>query len=261
MTDHNNLEEFNDPANYDLEETEPSAPRIQFYADLAQENGGPVLEIACGSGLVSLPIAARGIDVTGVDLSRPMLAHARRKAIQQGLSVNLIEADARQLHLDQQFPFVLLTGNAFQAFLHRTDQERLLASVKRHLAPQGLFAFETRNPSGHNLFDQLDEEHWLTYQNIQGQTVNVSGKQSYDPLAQVIHWTTYRRWTARNENRSTVTRIACRFTYPQELEALFHYNGLRILHQYGNWDKSELTTGSEQIISICQHKHKPSQVK
>ena len=82
MVEHNNLEEFNDPVNYDLEEADPSAPRIQFYADLAQETGGPVLEIACGSGIVSLPIAARGIAVTGVDLARPMLAHTRTKAKQ-----------------------------------------------------------------------------------------------------------------------------------------------------------------------------------
>ncbi|MBN1451749.1 MAG: class I SAM-dependent methyltransferase [Anaerolineales bacterium] len=254
MIDHDNLEEFNDPANYDLEEAERSADRIQFYTDLAHKTGGPVLEIACGTGLVALPIAARGLPVTGVDLARPMLAYARVKAQQQGLSIDLIKGDARQLHLNKQFAFIYLTGNAFQAFLQRTDQERLLASVKRHLAPHGIFAFETRNPSGHDLSDQLEEELWFTYRNVQGQSVNVSGTQRYDPLTQTMHWTTYRRWNASGENRSTTTRIACRFTYPRELETLLHYNGFQTVDQYGDWDKSGLAAKSEEIISICRHR-------
>jgi 2-polyprenyl-3-methyl-5-hydroxy-6-metoxy-1,4-benzoquinol methylase len=254
MINHNNLEEFNDPANYDLEEAEHSASRIQFYTDLACEIDGPVLDIACGTGLVALPIAARGLPVTGVDLARPMLAYARVKAQQQGLSIDLIEADARQLHFDKQFSFIFLTGNAFQAFLQRTDQVRLLASVKRHLAPHGVFAFETRNPSGHDLNNQPEEELWFTYQNVQGQSVNVSGTQRYDPLTQTMHWTTYRRWSVSGKNRLTTTRIACRFTYPQELEALLHYNGFHVIAQYGGWNKEGLTVESEEIISICRHR-------
>jgi SAM-dependent methyltransferase len=254
MLEHSNIEEFQDPANYDLEEEERAAPRIQFYAGLAQEAGGPVLEIACGTGLATLPIAACGLPVTGVDLARPMLAYARLKAQQQGLAINLIEADARQFHFDQQFFFIFLTGNAFQAFLQRTDQERLLAAIKRHLAPHGILAFETRNPSGHDLNDQPEEELWFSYQNVQGQSVNVSGTQRYDPLTQVMHWTTYRRWYDATGNRMTATRIACRFTYPRELEALLHYNGFQIIGQYGDWDKSGLTAQSEEIISVCRHR-------
>jgi SAM-dependent methyltransferase len=250
MPDQDNLEEFQDPANYDLEEGERSAARIRFYADLAQSTGGPALELACGTGLVTLPVAARGIAVTGVDLARPMLAHARLKAARQRLAVDWIEADARRLHLKKQFAFILLTGNAFQAFLRRADQEQLLATVRWHLASRGIFAFETRNPSGHDL-SNLPEERWFEYKNVSGQSVSVCGTQRYDPLAQVMHWTTYRRWTDGQEYRSKVTRIACRFTYPLELEALLHYNGFRIAEQYGDWDKSPLTARSEHIISVC----------
>ncbi|HXQ36313.1 MAG TPA: class I SAM-dependent methyltransferase, partial [Anaerolineales bacterium] len=80
MNAHDNLEEFTDPPNYDLEEGERSASRIAFYCELAKSVGGPVLEIACGSGLVTIPIAAQGLDVTGMDLAHSMLEHARKKA-------------------------------------------------------------------------------------------------------------------------------------------------------------------------------------
>lgn len=254
MIDHNNLEEFNDPANYDREEGERSKPRIRFYMELAREIGGPVLEIACGTGLVALPIAARGLPVTGVDLARPMLAHALAKAQQQGLFIDLIEADARQFHIAKQFSFIYLTGNAFQAFLNCADQELLLASVKRHLAPHGIFAFETRNPSGHDLSTLSEEEKWFTYHNVQGQLVSVSGTQFYDPLIQIMHWTTYRRWHDSTGDHVTTTRISCRFTYPQELGALLHYNGFQIAQQYGDWNKGVLAAGSEEIISICRYR-------
>jgi len=252
MDGHDNLEEFTDPPNYDLEEGERSAPRIAFYCDLAKRFGGPVLEIACGSGLVTIPIAAMGLVVTGVDLARPMLEHAHKKAEGRNLSIRWVEADARSFDLGAKYQFILLTGNAFQAFLRREDQEALLASVKRHLAPNGIFAFETRNPSGHDLSNQPEEEFDQSYTSVEGHRVSVSFTQKYDLLAQVMHWTSYRRWNDGTRDHQKETHIDCRFTHPQELEALLHYNGFQAVEQYGNWNKEPLAATSPSIISICK---------
>jgi 2-polyprenyl-3-methyl-5-hydroxy-6-metoxy-1,4-benzoquinol methylase len=251
MNAHDNLEEFTDPPNYDLEEGERSRPRIAFYCHLAKTVGGPVLEIACGSGLVTLPVAAQGLDVTGVDLARPMLEHARRKAEAQSLSIRWVEADARSFDLGRQYQFIFTTGNAFQAFLRRDDQERFLASVKQHLLPGGVFAFETRNPSGHDLTNQLEEEFEYSYQSVEGRLVSVSFTQVYNPLTQIISWTSYRRWNDGELDHKKETHIACRFTHPQELEALLHYNGFRIDQQFGDWNGEPLSASSPSIISIC----------
>ena len=251
MNVYDNLEEFSDPPNYDMEEGERSAPRIAFYCDLARQVGGRVLEIACGSGLVTIPVAAQGLDVTGVDIARPMLEHARKKAEGQNLNIHWVEADARSFDLATPFEFIFITGNAFQAFLRREDQEALFASVKRHLASEGVFAFETRNPSGHDLTNQ-PEEFEYSYTSVEGNQVSVSSSQIYDPIAQVIYWTSYRRWNDRGCDHEKETHIACRFTYPQELEALLHYNGFEILQQYGDWDKQLLSSASPSIISICK---------
>lgn len=252
MNAYDNLEEFSDPPNYDIEEGGRSASRIAFYCDLAKTVGGLVLEIACGSGLVTLPIAAQGLDVTGVDLARPMLEHARKKAEGQGLNIRWVEADARSFDLEAQYQFIFITGNAFQAFLRRQDQEALLASVRRHLAPEGVFAFETRNPSGHDLTDQPEEEFDQSYISVEGHRVSVSSTQIYDPISQIIYWPSYRRWNDGKRDHEKETHIACRFTHPQELEALLHYNDFQILQQYGNWDKEALSASSPSIISICK---------
>ncbi len=167
------------------------------------------------------------------------------------MTVRWVETDARSFDLGMQFQFIFITGNAFQAFLRREDQGALLNCVKRHLLPGGTFAFETRNPSGHDLTDQSEEEFDQSYISVEGYRVSVSSIQMYDPIAQVIHWTSYRRWNDGARDRQKETHIACRFTHPQELEALLHYNGFQIVRQYGTWDKQRLSARSPNIISIC----------
>jgi SAM-dependent methyltransferase len=280
LIDHNNLEEFADPHTYDIEDNNDTG--IAFYAALAQETGGPVLEIACGTGRVSVPIARLGLAVTGVDIVPGMLALARSKAA--GLPARWVEGDARTFDLGEQFRLIFVTGNAFQAFLTRADQEALLERVRAHLHDEGLFAFETRNPrwtgsdtkfsgnapdegallrgrdqstatQGRDLFAYLEtrdtEEEWRTYTDGSGRQVRVSKTQAYNHVAQILHWTTYRRWRAGEQEQTRVTRIAVRFTFPQELAALLHYNGFKILRQYGDWNLEPLTAASTSIISVC----------
>ena len=103
-----------------------------------------MLEIACGTGRVSIPIARLGFAVTGLDIVPGMVERARSKSA--GLPTRWVEGDARAFDLGERFRLIFLTGNAFQAFLTHADQEALLGRVRAHLHDEGLFAFETRNP-------------------------------------------------------------------------------------------------------------------
>lgn len=274
MIEHDNLEEFSDPDNYDVEDSSDTG--VAFYSALARETGGPVLEIACGTGRVSIPIARLGLAVTGLDIVPGMLERARSKST--GLPTRWVEGDARTFDLGEQFRLVFLTGNAFQAFLTQADQEALLQRARAHLHDEGLFAFETRNPrwanSGHinqqetqsgstsaqvhdeGLFAFLEtrdeEEYGQGYTDTSGREVRVSRRQVYDHVAQVLHWTTYRRWHEGDREQTKVTRIAVRFTFPQELAALLHYNGFNIVRQYGDWNLESLTAASRLIIVVCR---------
>ncbi len=262
MTNHNNLEEFADPHTYDTEDNSDTG--VAFYTALAQEIGGPVLEIACGTGRVSIPIARLGFAVTGLDIVPGMLELARSKSA--GLPTRWVEGDARTFDLCEQFRLIFVTGNAFQAFLTRADQEALLERLRTHLHDEGLFAFETRNPRWANLTraDQEvrahqhdeglfafletrdEEEHWRTYTDISGRDVRMSKTQAYDHVAQILHWTTYRRWREGDQEQTKITRIAVRYTFPQELAALLYYNGFTIIRQYGDWNLEPLTAGQHE---------------
>lgn len=251
MIDHNNLEEFTDPANYDIEEKDGLAddPGVAFYANLAQQTGAPVLELACGTGRVTIPIARTGIAVVGVDLAAEMVARAQEKSV--GLPAEWFHGDIRTVRLERPFRLIFITGNAFQAMLTPHDQAQFLATVHTHLAADGYFAFETRNPRPADLVTITEEELWQSYQAVSGQTVYLSGVQRYDPTTQLMHWTTFRRWQDESGPHEKVTRIAVRFTAVDALNRLLQRSGFSIIQQYGNWDRSPLTAQSPTIITVC----------
>jgi SAM-dependent methyltransferase len=258
MLDHDNLEEFADPVNYDR--ADPGDAGVAFYGALAREAGGSVLELACGTGRVTIPIAKSGFPVTGLDIVPGMLARARSKAA--GLPVRWVEGDARTFDLGERFRLVFLTGNAFQAFLTNAEQAAVLRRVRAHLDDEGLFAFETRNPlfpgrkTREGFFVTLEtlgeEVSRPSYIDADGYEVRVTTTQVYDHVAQVVHVTANKRWHDGERECTRVARTALRYTFPQEFAALLHHNGFTVLRQYGDWDEEPLDAASPSIISVCR---------
>lgn len=138
MITHDNLEEYKDPINYDLE-FGGEVDKYNFYLEFAKLNSGEVLELACGTGLTMIHLAKHGIKITGVDIEPEMLKYAKSKA--EGLPVTFIEGDARIFESKKRFSMIYLTGNAFQAFLSDEDQVSLFKTVHKHLKPNGAFVF------------------------------------------------------------------------------------------------------------------------
>src|SRR4051794_25820427 len=114
MVEASNLEEYDDPDVYDFEnrEFDPDGP---FYLTLAQRIGSPLLELGCGTGRVAIPLAKKGFDLTGLDVSAAMLALARRKAAE--LPIQWVEADLRHFHLSAQFRLIYMAGGTFHHML------------------------------------------------------------------------------------------------------------------------------------------------
>jgi SAM-dependent methyltransferase len=270
------MDAYGNPEDYDALENDTG---VAFYTALAGETGGPLLEIACGSGRVSIPIARLGFSVTGLDRAARMLDQARRKSA--GLPIRWIEADGRTFDLGERFPLIFLTGNAFQQFLTNEDQSALLERVRSHLDHGGLFAFETRNPLWSTpltraeqeamlerarlrgdffalLETRREEQHWRTYVDSRGHDVRESLTQEYDPIAQILHLTTHRRRRDGNMERMTVMHEALRYTSPQELTAILNHHGFDIVRQYGDWNLEPLSAASTSIIVVCRKRQQGS---
>lgn len=247
-----NLEEYADPSHYDCEYGEPE-PELSFYAYLAGITGGPILDVACGTGRIAIPLSLKGFDVTGIDISQDMIIRGKQKSNETTL--NLQVADCRHFDLDQKFKLIYMTGNAFQALLSCADQEMFLKKIRKHLFPDGVFAFDTRFPLLAELSEIVtEEEFWHTYVNPEGLSIRVSGYHIYDPLHQIVEYTTFRRWTEEGQDQVRKTKILLRYTFPLEMKALLHYNGFQIEKNFGDWDRSTLSAGSKKMIYICKLK-------
>ena len=122
---------------------------VSFYVEEALASGGPVVELAVGTGRIAVPIARAGIDVIGVDSSPGMLALARAAAEEAGVSqrVDLRLGDLREPPVDERVPLVICP---FRSLLHMENEDeklRALRAARGLLEPEGRFVFDVFSPS------------------------------------------------------------------------------------------------------------------
>lgn len=130
---------------------------IDFYRELAREvkaSGKSVLEVACGTGRVTLLLAQEGVDIVGTDLDEEMLIMARRKS-EEVPNVRWVQGDMRTLDLGQTFGLIIVPGHSFQFMLTPEDQVKALETFKRHLEPGGMLVIHLDHQSVDWLGDLL----------------------------------------------------------------------------------------------------------
>jgi SAM-dependent methyltransferase len=116
------------------------AADLAAWTELARRAGGPVLELGCGTGRVSLRLAQEGLDVTGVDKSPALVAAMRERAAEAGLAVDGAAGDARELALERRFALVCAPMQFVHLMGAAVGRARLLGRVAAHLQPGGVFA-------------------------------------------------------------------------------------------------------------------------
>jgi SAM-dependent methyltransferase len=110
---------------------------IRLYMSLLLEEGGPVLELACGTGRLTLPLLRAGLEVDGVDISEEMLALCRAKLDAAGLRARLIRQPIEHLDLGREYRCVFVSGGSFQLITAPEDIRSAIAGMYHHLQPGG----------------------------------------------------------------------------------------------------------------------------
>jgi SAM-dependent methyltransferase len=228
---------------------------VRWYRTLADEIGGPILELGCGSGRLLLPLARDGHAVVGVDRSAPMLKRLRDRLVNAGgpvrERVSLRKADFRALSLGRRFPLVVCPFNAFMHLYTRRDVERFLAGVRAHLEPNGCFAFDVMNPDLAWL-TRDSEKRWARTRFRHprtGQRMVYTTNLIYDGALQIAFMRIY--YQPEKGGRERVVHLTHRYFYPLELEALLHYNGFRIERFDGDFEGEPPATESESLVVRC----------
>lgn len=239
---------------------EPPPPQIAgdvaFYDDVARAAGGAVLELACGTGRVALPLAEGGLEVTGIDLSDGMLAVADRKAAALSAAarrrLTLIRQDMTKLDLDRRFGFAFVAFRSFQHLLTSDLQRTALTAIHRHLVPDGRLALHLFDP---RLDLLVDAEMRLPTQSGRDEAngrryVGEILQTRFDHLAQVRRdqWR-YRETGPDGQVLREATRwMSLRWTYRWELHHLLARCGFAVDAEYSDFQRSAPAYGKELIV-------------
>ncbi|MGH6930580.1 MAG: class I SAM-dependent methyltransferase [Dongiaceae bacterium] len=240
-------EEYDDPVRYDAEYggiDEDGA----FFLRLAEACGQRLLDLGCGTGRLAIPLAQRGKQVTGLDGSAAMLAHAQRKA--PDLPIRWMAGDFRHYDLGRKFDLIISCAHAFQALLTEADRLAFLRCAQAHLAEGGILSFDTRNTVPLHLDVSGRECFWHSFALPGGGLVEVSGIEAYDAATGIMHYRTFR--TRRDSGLRTETVLDIKFTAPDDLRRLLQVSGLREDRMFGDFSGGPLTDASPEIVVIAR---------
>ncbi|GLC89538.1 class I SAM-dependent methyltransferase [Lysinibacillus piscis] len=248
----NNLTKYDNPSKYDALYNDYQDDLL-YILEAVKNVKGPIIELACGTGRLTIPLVREGYEIYGVDIHEGMLNLAIQKATKEGLTIQFERQNCTELALPIQSAFMYMTGNSFQHFLTNASQDALFCSVKAHLTAGGTFIFDTRNPILKEL--AVAEEVEECYMNSFQQLVTEKSYEVYDHSKQILYCTTDGTISDGEEIVAQYSEaISLRYTYPLELQRLIEAHGFEIVALYGSWKKEEFHKDSPSMIVHCRLK-------
>ena len=230
---------------------------IQFYLEYAQQKGSPILEIACGTGRVLIPLAQAGYEVWGIDSSPAMLAKAQEKisALSENVRkrIHLVQADMRNFQLDSRFPLVLIPFRSFLVLLTIEDQVQTLKSIRKHLKDNGVLIIDLFVPR----FDYLAQDK----RQASKEFVNPENRHTiirkeditYDHANQIMDVEyIFKEYDEKgNLIHSFQKFLRSRYIFRYEMEHLLKLSGFKLETVCGTFDKKPYNHKSGEMIFVA----------
>jgi SAM-dependent methyltransferase len=218
----------------------------RFYLEEAKKSGGRILELGCGSGRLTIPIAQNGIEIVGADLSRSMLETARAKAQRAGVEVHFLEADMRSFDITGKFSAVLIPGNSLLHLFTPGDLIECFRNVRRHLAPSGRLIFDISKWD----IAMLARDPRERYPALTVNDITIEETASYDSAEQIRHIIWYLSKPGAADYR--IIDYSLRVIFPQELLLLLDAAGFRLEIRYGEFTREPFTSASPRQVCIAR---------
>jgi SAM-dependent methyltransferase len=242
---------YDRPELYDL--VAPSSPLAEaFYLEEARRRGGAALDLACGTGRFSIPLAKSGVEVVGGDISSSMLLRARDRAMEAGLEIDFVQLDMREFDLPgRQFGMIFIAANSI---LHLQDADEFRScfkAVARHLKPGGVLIFDAFVTSMQILARDPAERHLVgQFADSRLGLLSLEETTDYDPASQISRITWF--WSTPTKPDFLITPLQLRQVFPQEWPLLLQAGGLRLAARYGDFDRSAFNRQSSTQVCICE---------
>ncbi len=211
-------------------------PAVELLVELAGD--GPALELAVGTGRVAVPLAARGVPVSGIELSEPMVRQLRRKVDEATLLV--VVGDMAAATVPGEFSLVYLVWNSISNLRTQAEQVACFRNAARHLAPGGRFVIELgvppvrRLPPGQSAVPMHLDDHHLVFD-------------TYDLVTQQC---TSHHYYREPDGSTRYGSGSFRYAWPAECDLMAQLAGLELEARYADWDRSPFTSDSESHVSV-----------
>ena len=223
----------------DAEMSDPAAvdPVVDFLVGLSA--GGPALELGIGTGRIALPLARRGVQVHGVDLSRAMVARLRAKPGGDGIDVTI--GDFSTTTVPGSFALVYLLYNTIMNLTTQAAQVACFRNAAAHLGPGGCFVVEVMVPE----FRRLPPGE--TFHVFSGGG-NHWGIDEYDVARQGL--TSHHLETV--DGRIEPSSMPARYVWPSELDLMAELAGMTFRERWGGWEREPFTSESRTHTSVWE---------
>ena len=203
--------------------------------------GGRTLELGVGTGSFALPLAARGVDVHGIDASEAMVEQLRAK--EGGASVPVTVGDFAGVEVEGTFSLVYVINNTFFLLTEQEEQVRCFENVASHLDESGVFLVDAFVPDV-TRFDRGQEVR-ARLPDLETVRLDVS---THDPMKQLVDF----RHVLLSEEGIRVFPARLRYAWPSELDLMARLAGLRLRERWGDWDRSPFAAKSEGHVSVYE---------
>lgn len=229
---------------------------VDFYVNFAEASGGQLLELACGSGRLLVPLAQAGFEVTGVDSSARMLERARAALEEAGVAKQcaLSQQDICTFSLGQKFRLALIALGSFAHITTRDRQRQALATARAHLATDGLFLLDISNEDIRYMESMSGQVlHQGTWQQEDGTMLTHFVSPASSRSERVLELTHFYERHAQGEAvQRTVTQTRLYLFERSEVELLLEGAGFLVNDIYGNYDLSPYEHDSPRMIFVAE---------
>jgi SAM-dependent methyltransferase len=211
-------------------------PTVERLAALAA--GGRVLEFAIGTGRVAVPLMERGVPVTGIELSGPMIEQLRTKVDEQTIPV--VAGDMATLRVPGQYTLVYLVFNTISNLLTQAEQVACFRNAARHLTPGGCFVIELGVPELRKLPPGQQAVVWEL-------EPDYVGLDTYDVVGQQL--VSYHFYFGEG-TQAELFRSPHRYIWPAELDLMAQLAGFELESRHADWSGAEFTADSRSHVSV-----------
>lgn len=211
-------------------------PTVDLLAELAGD--GRALEFAIGTGRVAVPLAQRGVSVTGIELSKPMIEQLRSKVDEATIPV--IAGDMATARAPGQYALVYLVFNTISNLLTQAEQVECFRNAARHLVPGGRFVIELEVPELRALPPGKDAVVFTS-------EPDYIGVDTYDVLNQHLVSNHFRFGEGRD---AKVFRSPHRYVWPAELDLMAQLAGFELESRHADWTGTEFDAESRSHVSV-----------